>query len=89
MLTNLKDHFQIDYYLPRSIVACLTPGDLKAIVGNEIVPVEVCCATLQFWIKTKTPDKIWYYQSYRYPLLTDGEQVRSQCDKVNNKLTDT
>lgn len=55
VLTTLEPIFEMDMYLPRSIVACLNVVELVKILKVPSVPIEVACATVLHWIKsTKT-----------------------------------
>ncbi|XP_060562630.1 E3 ubiquitin-protein ligase RNF213-like [Ruditapes philippinarum] len=51
VLKSLQPLFEIDFYLPRAISACLKPVELREIIGENVMPVEVCCATMSYYIK--------------------------------------
>ncbi|XP_053388233.1 E3 ubiquitin-protein ligase rnf213-alpha-like, partial [Mercenaria mercenaria] len=51
----LQPLFEMDFYLPRSIIASMRPYECREIIGQEIFPVEVCCATICFYIEDTYP----------------------------------
>lgn len=51
ILKVLHPLFELDFYLPRTILACLKPFELREVIGDEIIPVEICCASIFFHIK--------------------------------------
>ncbi|XP_052808614.1 E3 ubiquitin-protein ligase rnf213-alpha-like isoform X2 [Mya arenaria] len=77
---TLRPLFEVDYYLPRSIVASLTVEEVAFVIDHQVFPVEVCCAALLHWMKATYPD---YYRHYAYTDLEDerpgGEQLVTQC----------
>ena len=52
VVRTLESLFDMDVYLPRSIVACLKVTELAKVLKEPMVPVEVACATALHWIKT-------------------------------------
>lgn len=52
MLETLKTLFQVDFLLPRTIVASLNLRELLETLETELIPVEVCCAALVYFVKT-------------------------------------
>ena len=52
VIRTLESLFDMDVYLPRSIVACLKVNELVKVLKEPMVPVEVACATALHWIKT-------------------------------------
>lgn len=63
MIQQLGPLFKMDYYLPRSITACLMLHELQEVFRETIFPVEVCCATLHYWIKTTQNKKTYFWQN--------------------------
>ncbi|WAR07295.1 R213A-like protein, partial [Mya arenaria] len=83
---TLRPLFEVDYYLPRSIVASLTVEEVAFVIDHQVFPVEVCCAALLHWMKATYPD---YYRHYAYTDLEDerpgGEQCVSSYSKLGSK----
>ncbi|XP_053396357.1 E3 ubiquitin-protein ligase rnf213-alpha-like [Mercenaria mercenaria] len=75
ILATMQPLFEMDFYLPRSIIACLKPVELREVIGEEILPVEVCCATLCCFIKRTKP-------SYN-----QGNQVSTESDVIGEEKT--
>ncbi|XP_052808702.1 E3 ubiquitin-protein ligase rnf213-alpha-like isoform X1 [Mya arenaria] len=80
MLQRLGPLFEMDFYLPRSIVASLTVEEIDFVINYEGIPVEVCCATLLHWMKASNPDN---NRNYAYSYLEEEgpgrEQMVTQC----------
>ncbi|XP_060599995.1 E3 ubiquitin-protein ligase RNF213-like [Ruditapes philippinarum] len=51
VLKILQPLFEVDFYLPRTIAACLKPFELREIIAEDVFPVDVCCATICYYIK--------------------------------------
>jgi len=65
-VTTLNPLFEMDIYLPRSIVASLDVFELCSVLKENWVPIEVACATLLYWIKMTKSRNAWgsiYYNS--------------------------
>ncbi|XP_052808691.1 E3 ubiquitin-protein ligase rnf213-alpha-like isoform X2 [Mya arenaria] len=78
--------FEMDFYLPRSIVASLLLSELPFLIDNEAVPVEVCSAALLYWMK-----KIYGNQNMFGNLLEEenvgNEKIVLVCmEKLINRL---
>ena len=68
VIRTLESLFNMDVYLPRSIVACLKVNELVKVLNEPMVPVEVACAAALHWIKTTksygyiyASDKVCFY----------------------------
>ncbi|KAH3728285.1 hypothetical protein DPMN_054239 [Dreissena polymorpha] len=55
VLTFLMPLFDMDPFLPRSIVAALVPIELHSLCQLEVFPIDVCLATLRFWSLRTNP----------------------------------
>lgn len=62
VLTTLKALFQVDFLLPRTLVASLSLRELLETLETEVMPVEVSCAALVYFVKT-TKEK-WFRSDY-------------------------
>ncbi|XP_052808603.1 E3 ubiquitin-protein ligase rnf213-alpha-like isoform X2 [Mya arenaria] len=80
VLQILGPLYEMDYYIPRSIVASLTVDEIVFVIDHEAIPVEVCCATLLHWMKATNPDNNRYSTyNYLYDESPGGEQLVTQC----------
>ena len=52
-------------------MAALNLTEVIEVIKTGTVPVEVCCATLNFFVKSSTPD----WRQYPIPAITNDEQV--------------
>ncbi|WAR07199.1 hypothetical protein MAR_017157 [Mya arenaria] len=77
MLQTLGPLFEMDYLLPRCIVASLAIHEIPSIIDNEEIPVEVCCATLLHWMKATNP----YFTTFSYLAEenSSNEKTVTQC----------
>jgi len=75
VVEELTPLFEMDIYLPRSIVACLGTDQLVEVLKKAWVPIEVRLATILYWLKTTwnplypysdTPDKVCCIISKQY-----------------------
>lgn len=48
----LEYMFEADFYLPRSMMACLRIEELKDALDYQIFPPEAGCASVYFFLKT-------------------------------------
>lgn len=55
VLETLKTLFQMDFLLPRTLVASLNLRELRQTLETELISVEVCCAALVYFVKTTDP----------------------------------
>ncbi|XP_053396012.1 E3 ubiquitin-protein ligase rnf213-alpha-like [Mercenaria mercenaria] len=55
VLKTLQRFFEIDYLLPRTIVASLNLYEIFEAISTGLIPTEVCCAALIYYLKTTRP----------------------------------
>ncbi|XP_052807608.1 E3 ubiquitin-protein ligase rnf213-alpha-like isoform X3 [Mya arenaria] len=77
MLLTLGPLFEMDFYLPRSIVASLTVEEIFSVIDNKVIPAEVCCATLLHWMKATNPEH--FSNKYLYEEYKGAEKLVTQC----------
>ena len=71
VLEAIQSLFIVDYYLPRTFMACLRLEETAEVIKSGKMPVDVCCASLNFFLKDLSP-------RYQYPFqITNGEKVCS------------
>jgi len=71
VITTLNPLFEMDIYLPRSIVASLNVFELNVVLKESWVPIEVACAAILYWMK-KTRARNVFISS---PYVTEEEKV--------------
>ncbi|XP_052269019.1 uncharacterized protein LOC127870476 [Dreissena polymorpha] len=78
VLKLLQPLFEIDPYLPRSIVAALEPAELHYLCGSESFPILVCMASLLYWSSATNPRSL---SNINFTLdITDStERIVIQC----------
>lgn len=59
-MTTLKILFEVDFLLPRTFVASLNLRELLETLETEVIPIEVGCAALVYFVRT-TKQK-WFWQ---------------------------
>ncbi|XP_052817087.1 E3 ubiquitin-protein ligase rnf213-alpha-like [Mya arenaria] len=75
MYKNLQIWMQMDFYLPRSFVACLSAKELLEVLKKINIPLDVCVASLRFWVDTTNP---CYKDKFVY-IAQGDEQIVIQC----------
>ncbi|KAL3881512.1 hypothetical protein ACJMK2_027944 [Sinanodonta woodiana] len=63
IVTVLHPLFELDYLLPRTIMAMLKLEDMEGIIKIRKIPREVCAACLVFYVKTTKPNPPSAYQT--------------------------
>ncbi|XP_053396017.1 E3 ubiquitin-protein ligase rnf213-alpha-like [Mercenaria mercenaria] len=53
VIQTLQPLFVVDFLLPRTIMACLNVSEVFDAISTGMIPVEICCATLVYFLKTK------------------------------------
>ena len=82
VLEKLQPLFSVDYFLPRTLMAALTIREVMAMLETGQIPVDVSCASLNYFMKISVPN--WYQPVI---MATEAEQVcfsafsYSQCLK--------
>ena len=70
VLEALQPLFVVDFFLPRTFMACLRVEESAEVLKTGKIPVDVCCASLNFILKVSSP------QLYQFTFsITNDEQV--------------
>jgi hypothetical protein len=77
ILKHLKALFEMDYLLPRTLIAAMDLEDLQGLIQTNTIPVEVCLANLVFQLRTYKPKAVYYHdlRSWRFPYMSSEEKV--------------
>ncbi|KAL3881513.1 hypothetical protein ACJMK2_027945, partial [Sinanodonta woodiana] len=64
-LNHLLPLFEMDYLLPRSIMAMLTLNEAVEVIGTGRIPFEVCAANLTYFVKTSKANEVKTMMFYK------------------------
>ena len=71
LLEKVEPLFEVDYLLPRTFMASLNLREIKEVIESGKMPVEVCCATLNYFLK-KTPHRYGSTQTSQEPTVSNS-----------------
>lgn len=54
ILVNLSPYFEVDYLLPRTLMACLTLEQLPIVVRSGFIPPDITLASLCFHVRKES-----------------------------------
>ena len=54
ILENLSPYFEVDYLLPRTLMACLTLEQLPIVVRSGFIPPDITLASLCFHVRKES-----------------------------------
>ena len=69
VLEALQPLFVVDFYLPRTFMACLRVEESAEVLKTGKIPFDVCCASLNFLLKYSSPQYQFTFS------ITNDEQV--------------
>ena len=76
ILVNLAPYFEVDYLLPRTLMACLTLEQLPIVVRSGFIPPDITLASLCFHVRkesqiSKNSDKEMVNTIYKVNCCSD------------------